>query len=60
MPTCGGSPLCRAQAHTNAGIAYYKRGMANEAIAHRRVSLQLEPLNQAVSSLLAKAAPQHP
>jgi tetratricopeptide (TPR) repeat protein len=49
-----------AQAHTNAGIAYYKKGMVDEAVSQWRVSLALEPSNDAVRKLLEKAAQPHP
>jgi tetratricopeptide (TPR) repeat protein len=49
-----------AQAHTNAGIAYYKKGMLAEAVSHWRESLALEPANDAVRKLLEKAAQPHP
>jgi hypothetical protein len=49
-----------AQAHTNAGIACYKKGQLDAAVSHWRASLAIDPNNAAVRGLLAKAAPPHP
>jgi len=44
-----------AGAHTNTGIAYYKKGMISQAIKEWSLSLALKPNNHKVAILLEKA-----
>jgi len=44
-----------AQAHINAGIAYYKKGDIGNAIAQWKIALFLDPYNVKLAGLIEKA-----
>ncbi len=44
-----------AQAHINAGIAYYKKGDVGNAIAQWKIALSLDPHNAKLADLIEKA-----